>query len=733
MKGRRVSSLPLSFLRFARSPAPGARPPRKGAATGLACALVVVALAAPGLASAPVAADPPFDAAGIGAAKVGEVWSSRADPDRRFESSEFEVPDVLTLVIAGYPGRDGIVLALEDRVDGARLTLAPPEAGYAWHPVRFAIPDEWIGRRARVIASAEGSASWIGVTSPVRLAHSSLSHLALPLLVLECFALFLLPGLAILGLAGRRFEPWARIGLVITGSCLAGYAAFYLYFFSPLLGIVTSAVVLVLSALVVASRLRRIDGRQLLGARELLSPLALMLLYSMFAACLTFVRTPSWTEADEIPRNRYVRALPGDNALPQYFAERLWNGADARELIGGWLSSDRPPLQTGLLLLQRPVADATGTAPSLFAQVAGMVFQSSWIAGIWIVCAAARLRRAALAIALAGAGLSGFFLLNTAFVWPKMLAAALGLIAIALLVASSRDGWSRRQTVLAATSACLAILAHSGAVFAIAPAALVFASGRRRPGVRDIAAAVAIAVTLFVPWMLYQRLYAPPGNRLVMLHVAGAEEETALSFTEALVGNYRRVGIENALRARWENVRLLVPFLDTARFSSAESRREVEWNRVFGTLGALNLGWLMLLRRVTKRERAPAEVRRLYWTAGAGLAFGIVVLFSPGVATAHVASFTAIALLFVLASQELSILPRAATLAVVAAQAAIFVIDWIVLTPPRSPASALPIVSPPLAVTAVLAGAGFLAASMIVGMLDEPASRETPSADAAHS
>jgi len=66
-----------------------------------------------------------------------------------------------------------------------------------------------------------------------------------------------------------------------------------------------------------------------------------MLIYSLFAVCLTFLHAPSWPEADEIPRNRYVRSLPGDNALPQYFAEKIWSGADARRLIRGWLSSDR--------------------------------------------------------------------------------------------------------------------------------------------------------------------------------------------------------------------------------------------------------------------------------------------------------------------------------------------------------------------------------------------------------
>jgi len=58
--------------------------------------------------------DPPFDAISHDAIGIEEVWSSRSDPDRHFESREFEVPETLALVVAGLPGREGISLALED-------------------------------------------------------------------------------------------------------------------------------------------------------------------------------------------------------------------------------------------------------------------------------------------------------------------------------------------------------------------------------------------------------------------------------------------------------------------------------------------------------------------------------------------------------------------------------------------------------------------------------------------
>jgi hypothetical protein len=436
-----------------------------------------------------------------------------------------------------------------------------------------------------------------------------------------------------------------------------------------------------------------------------------MLLYVVFASALTFMRLPDWPDADEVVRNRYVRAMPGDNALPQYLAENMWAGEDARRVIHGWLSSDRPPLQTGLILLQRPVAEALGVQPSLFAQLGGIAAQAAWVAGIWALCAAARFRRTTLAVAMAAAGMSGFFLLNTAFVWPKLLAGALSLVSIAALVASRREGWTTQRTALAAASGCLAILSHAGAAFTILPAALLFATGRSRPSWRNALLAIAIAASLAVPWMLYQRLYAPPGNRLLLDNIAGESVDRGRGFLEALVSNYRRIGAEAAIRGRFTNAALLLPDVAPESLANAEARRTSEWNRVFGTLGPLNLAWLLLIRRAFRRERSHDEIRLLYILTAVSLAFPVALLFGPREATAHTASYAAIATMFVLASNELSALPRQAVAAIVALQLAIFALDWIALTPPGLGSAALPVASTPLAVVALLAGAGFLAVS----------------------
>jgi hypothetical protein len=52
--------------------------------------------------------------------------------------------------------------------------------------------------------------------------------------------------------------------------------------------------------------------------------------------------------------------------------------------------------------------------------------------------------------------------------------------------------------------------------------------------------AAALAVALYVPWMAFQRLYDPPGDRLLRWHLAADLREVAPPFPEVLVSSYRR-------------------------------------------------------------------------------------------------------------------------------------------------------------------------------------------------
>ena len=58
--------------------------------------------------------------------------------------------------------------------------------------------------------------------------------------------------------------------------------------------------------------------------------------------------------------NRFLVNMPGDNQIPGLFADRLWSGQSRGQVMADWLSSDRPPLQTGWLLLTKPILTQIG-------------------------------------------------------------------------------------------------------------------------------------------------------------------------------------------------------------------------------------------------------------------------------------------------------------------------------------------------------------------------------------
>src|SRR5262249_33330422 len=107
-----------------------------------------------------------------------------------------------------------------------------------------------------------------------------------------------------------------------------------------------------------------------------------------------------------------------DNVIPLYFAEKLYAGADHRALVGDWHSSDRPPLQSALVLVQRPLMGLGGLPVGLHYQLLGTILQCAWVPAAWALCRSAGLAGCRLALALAMLLTSGFFFFHAVFVWP---------------------------------------------------------------------------------------------------------------------------------------------------------------------------------------------------------------------------------------------------------------------------------------------------------------------------
>lgn len=226
---------------------------------------------------------------------------------------------------------------------------------------------------------------------------------------------------------------------------------------------------------------------------------------------------------DMIPKaaTRWSHQLPVDNAIPLFFAEGLAAGVIQSPLVGDWLSSDRPPLQSSLYLLFRiPSWDHYQTY-----QVLSMSFQLLAVPSSYLLLRHIGLSRRVAAMGALIALFTPLSLVNSLFVWPKMLSAAM--LAIAAVIHFTPAYHEHRSSGLAgaivgATSAG-AMLAHGGAAFALIGFAVAALSTKRLATLRYSAAALLVFTVLYAPWVHYQRYVDPPGDRLIKWHLAGVE------------------------------------------------------------------------------------------------------------------------------------------------------------------------------------------------------------------
>jgi hypothetical protein len=364
-----------------------------------------------------------------------------------------------------------------------------------------------------------------------------------------------LPAVFAVFLAGRlglRSVP-LLLGVALAASGATAMLVFWAYFAAPVIGQAVAFVVVLGSIQgIVLCR----DGLDRSLLRELFPPLALWVLGSAFVIYLGFLHGGT-DQPIAVAATRFSHPLPSDNEIPYFFADWYYaHGHAAPPLFGDWLSSDRPPLQVGYVLAQRPFGwDDHG----LHYEVIGVVVQQLWIVGMWALLCAARIRPLARGLAMTAMMVSDVAILHGFFVWPKLIAAAFLLAALAMVLG---EDWPRLRrspyaAALFAALCALAMLAHGASAFGIVPL-LVFAALRGLPSWRWLGIAALVGVTLLAPWSAYQRFADPPGDRLLKWQLGGSLAIDDRGTVETIVDGYRAEGVDGTLRNKWGNVTKLV-------------------------------------------------------------------------------------------------------------------------------------------------------------------------------
>ncbi len=402
--------------------------------------------------------------------------------------------------------------------------------------------------------------------------------------------------------------------------------------------------------------------------------------------------------------------MPGDNFIPTIFAERLHSGVSPKAPGGDWLSSDRPPLQSGLALVTLPALRALDIGYDKACATAGVWFQLLWIPALWVFLRWLGLVERDAHAATAALVFTGFLLFNSVFVWPKLAGAALVLLAFCTFFATESAIDPRHRWIAGGALAAFGSLAHGGvmwALLALAPLVLLSTFFRREiPKVdralrarfspfqlpwRHLLLAATAWILLSLPWFAYQQLYERPDDR---------------SLTTTVVSNDRTVGSSGALETRRTNLRLLFlgewhDLLTTRDRAAIAGRRGVEIFHTFRTAATWILGTaalpflacIYLRRRPAWRDHVRRHGQAVAWLV-LTLALWLALMFLPDGTLLHQGSYVVPLLLLGLLTAWTLLLSRRLFAVLALLQLALFTLTWM---PPTVPLTGAP---QPLAIAA---------------------------------
>ncbi len=622
-------------------------------------------------------------------------WCGNAESTGELFSPVFRTPRILELEIAGRVGLPGLELYLE-AADGAvryPLRVGLPQTEN-WRPVEWWLPGDVAGQKVRLVAidHAGGQGGWLGVSNPRGLSVGGLlqrqlqsSLFPLGIFVVQ-LALFLTPGYVLASLleARRRLGPICALTVVVASGAVLGYVVFWTFFLLPkLAGKILCYAIFVLCASVLWPRWRAKEAFKT-TARQVAEPLLLTALAGLCYLCFFFLFTSPYTPGSFFVSNRFFSEVrPGDNVLPYYLADKIYNHLPVWPFIGDWLSSDRPPLQAGIILLERPLAMLKNLGLSYELFSTGL--QCLWICGVWGVLTALQTPRERIRQVLVLLIFSGFLFYNSVYTWPKLLAAAYLLFALAILFAALRGkrALSYFETGLGAVCVGLAFLAHPGCVFSLLGIGLLVFWNRKLFRWRQLVLAAGMVAVLYLPWTAYQKYVDPPGNRLMKWHLAGVVPIDSRSTWQTLCDSYGSRPLGEIARYKLDNIALLAghKFFDSYGLSGGrEAARIAQREWIWNAVGLANFGWPAMAIVLLRKRRLEGAVPFGFWLMALAI-FNMVcwsvLTFGPGETVTTHSSYADILLLSVGLIGFILTLPRWVYFLLLAWQIFNFFVVWV--------------------------------------------------------
>ncbi|MCG8528177.1 MAG: hypothetical protein MI748_17485 [Opitutales bacterium] len=582
----------------------------------------------------------------------GPIYNSFGSPTEDFDFKRtgniqtlpFIANTSIDLLVTGHPLHScGVKLIAEDSGKTYQLEFRTEPSPEKWAHFKWKIPSEIEGKEVKLVVEdflENEGVGWVAVCFPSSEIPPTGSWtkckegLGFLLTIAFQFLMLMLPGVAVVCVLDRKgpFSSAFKLPTILVATGIFGHLAVYLYLFAAELGKLFSLLLITASTLALLKLRSRLMS--LLKDSTQILPLVIILVTATFIWSAGMI-THSTESSFELSKYRFNGPATTDSYIPFMFAERLYFEEPLRPFDNDWLTSDRPPLQTGLLLLQMPFL----VNPLAQYHVLGVMLQCFVFAGIFQFTQQLFGDRRLSILVVFLSLLCGLTVQNAFYVWPKLLSAGFVFLAYALVFLRNEETGSRfTRWILLGFSVALALLSHGGSIFGLVALPFCMLFRRKCRKINHMLLATASFTVCYAPWILYQKLVDPPGDRLLKWHLAGTPDVDDRSGLRTILDAYSELTLQDWWHAKIENVKIMAmewqhyfDLLDPDW--AAGGFKWFKLNTFIGfvfSLGILNLVWLGVIPFFIKKFKFSGQIRELFWIIISGLVFWVLAIYSPG-------------------------------------------------------------------------------------------------------
>ncbi|HUB93403.1 MAG TPA: hypothetical protein VMB52_02775 [Verrucomicrobiae bacterium] len=420
-------------------------------------------------------------------------------------------------------------------------------------------------------------------------------------------------------------------------------------------------------------------------------------IFCVNTALLYSCRYPVASFDDRRPANNTfcsIKDFPLDNGLPEMFGvDILQHQPDP--MVLDWSIANRPPLQIAATL---PIEDldsnATPSRISTYYNLFSIFLQLLWVGAAWALFQRLKIRRRYQIVLFIGFCATGFFYLNSVFVWPKLLAGALVLAGMTPFIGAKLNKNLFRYLPVAATLISLGLMSHGGVVFTVIPFVcfmLYKLWQNKERDYRQVGIAAVIALAILIPWQVYTASI-PNASYLIkyqFANVTDASQAAKHGTVKTILNAYESITFGQWVSYKLQNVRTLFDGTGDQGFmyicpidhvvasrDDCVKQRDLTFFSTLFSLESFAVGFLFLIYQAFRRRLDSFDKESLLLIA-VSLVLWVLLLFAPGSTVVHQGSYANNILLFILVGRAILRSAPRFLIFVVVAQFIIFYAAWI--------------------------------------------------------